>query len=227
MWMYSQRDRCIISNALNWHWLEVTAYVRGTILFQRECLVYVLWKLTVALNCIFFFRCDLDKHMYSQQISKLCQTQPCVGDFLWGTGLQNEATSYALSLSLEVLSQIRWTDTWSGTKAWLWSILNQNSDIVRFKNRSTLSLCFVVFSPRGLPSLRLWLVFLAVGFLLGSADGRLYWCISQRFLKWRHLTKYAQVWHWMGWGIERVLPFWKILVNYLQAEGGVHGIISQ
>lgn len=71
----------VSSNALNWHLLDVKACARGSILFQKECLVLVLCQLTVELNCIFFFRCDLDKQMFSQQISMLCQTQLCVGDF--------------------------------------------------------------------------------------------------------------------------------------------------
>lgn len=168
---------------LTWHLLIVKACVKGTILFQKVRLVFVVWQLTVELNCIFFFRCDRDKQMFSQQISMLCQTQLCVGDFLWGTGLQNEATSYALSLTLEVCSlmSIRWTDTWSGTKAWQWSTLNQNSDIVRFRNRSTSRTCLPFFPCRSLPSFKIMVRFLAVCFLLGSADGRMHWWMNQRF----------------------------------------------
>lgn len=133
---------CIISNALNWHLLEVKACVKGTILVQKECLVFVLWQLTVELNCIFSFRCDLDKQMFSQQISMLCQTRLCVGVF-FGVQVYKMKQLLMHCPCLEVWSRmsIRWTDTWSGTKAWLWSTLNQNSDIVRLRNRSTLRTC--------------------------------------------------------------------------------------
>lgn len=52
------------SYAQNWHLIEVKAFVYGAITFYQECLVFVLWQLTVELNCIFFFRCDLDKQMW-------------------------------------------------------------------------------------------------------------------------------------------------------------------
>lgn len=92
--------------------------------FQKEGQEFVLWQLTVELNCIFFFRCDLDKQMLSRQISILCQTAVCWGLF-WGTGLQNEATSYVLSLYLRVwsLTSICWMTHDHGTQLgchWCW-----------------------------------------------------------------------------------------------------------
>ena len=94
--------------------------------------VIVLWQLTVELNCIFFFRCDLDKQMFTQEIYMLCQTQLYAGDCYGVQVYKIEQLLFVLSLSWEVrsLMSIWWVDTWPGTKAWLWLTLNQNSDFI-------------------------------------------------------------------------------------------------
>lgn len=167
------------------------ACVKGLILFQKEG--RVLWQLTVELNCIFFFRCDLDKQMFSQQIFMLSSV-------LGISGVQVYKTKQLLKLCpwAEVwsLMSICWTDTWPGTKAWLWSTLKQNSDCVfqeqvHFMNRSVVREALT--GLRLVSSCRF-----SQAQLMGSD-----WCISLRFktatfdnacsgLQWNGLR------HWTG-----------------------------
>lgn len=181
--------RCITDNALNWH-LRLVKICYRFYPFPKEGQEFVLWKLTVELNCIFFFRCDLDKQMLSRQSSILCQTAVCWG-FFWGTGLQNEATSHVLSLSLEVWSvtSICWIDACPWYAAWV-SMLNQNNECVHHSNGATLWMdavrCF---------SLEELIVMIIVsssaeGFLLGSWPND--WCNLTKIcsaLKWNGLSK--------------------------------------
>lgn len=64
----------------------------------------VVVQLTVRLNCIFFFRFDVDTaNVFSADLHVVPITDVRWG-VSWGTGLQNEAASCVLSLSVEVWS---------------------------------------------------------------------------------------------------------------------------
>ena len=66
----------------------------------------VVVQLTVQLNCIFFFRFDLLTQPLFLSRSPCCANHRCAFGISWGTGLQNEAASYVLSLSVEVWSAV-------------------------------------------------------------------------------------------------------------------------
>lgn len=59
----------------------------------------------MQLNCIFFFRFDVDTaNVFSADLHVV--PNRCALGICWGTGLQNEAASCVLSLSVEVWSVV-------------------------------------------------------------------------------------------------------------------------